>query len=123
MRVAEGLNASFVCKASGYPQPTLHWEKKGKKITNRKPLRYKVLNIQHGSVLRIEPVKKRKDSHTFTCVATNEHGEARAKAELSSFQRKGISFCLLGIFRINMVSYIPCLTGLKDIKKFHVQLS
>ena len=61
MRVAEGLNASFVCKASGYPQPTFHWEKKGKKFTTRKSLRYKVLSIPHGSVLRIEPIKKRKD--------------------------------------------------------------
>ena len=90
MRVAEGLNASFVCKASGYPQPTFHWEKKGKTFTNKKSLRYEVISMPHGSVLRIEPIKKRKDSHTFTCVATNEHGEARASAELSVFQRKGI---------------------------------
>ena len=90
MSVAKGLNASFTCKASGYPQPSFHWEKKGKQLITKGSLRYEVLSIPHGSVLRIEAVKKRKDSHTFTCVATNEYGEARAKAELSVFQRKGI---------------------------------
>ena len=91
MSVAKGHNASFTCKASGYPQPTFHWEKKGKKFTTKKSMRYEVLSIPNGSVLRIEAVKKLKDSHIFSCVATNEYGEARAKAELSIFRRKGIS--------------------------------
>ena len=66
MRVAEDLIVSFFCKATGYPPPTFHWEKKGKKLTTRKLLRYEVISMPNGSVLRIEPTKKRKDSHTFT---------------------------------------------------------
>ena len=89
MRVAEDLIVSFFCKASGYPPPTFHWEKNDKKLNTKNHNRYEVMSMPHGSVLRIEPVKERKDTHSFTCVATNEHGEARANAELSVYPSEG----------------------------------
>ena len=90
MKVAEDLIVSFFCKASGYPPPTFHWERSGKQLNTRKHSRYEVLSMPHGSVLRIEPVKERKDAHTFTCVATNEHGEARANANLEVYPSEGM---------------------------------
>ena len=107
MRVAEDLIVSFFCKATGYPQPTFHWEKKGKKLTNRKLLRYQVISMPNGSVLRIEPIKKRKDSHTFTCLATNEHGEARASAELSIFTVEGKTYTCIYVLRKVRIWTIP----------------
>ena len=89
MKVAEDLIVSFFCKASGYPPPTFHWERDGKQLNTKKHNRYEVLSMPHGSVLRIEPVKERKDAKTFTCVATNEHGEARANAILTVYPGEG----------------------------------
>ena len=104
---------SFFCKASGYPPPTFHWEKNDKKLNTKNHNRYEVMSMPHGSVLRIEPVKERKDTHSFTCVATNEHGEARANAELSVYPSEGkivydvnsTSFCVECTPHLNVTIY------------------
>ena len=86
-RVVEGSIASFFCKASGNPAPSFHWERRGKRINLRRS-RYEIVEVPHMSVLRIEPVKnKRENDITFTCVADNGLGEARAEASLYVYKQ------------------------------------
>lgn len=74
LTVAEEHVVSFVCKASGNPQPIFYWEREGHKLnTNRG--RFKVFDMPFGSVLRIEIVKNRDNEANFTCVAENGFGK------------------------------------------------
>lgn len=52
--------------------------------------------MPHGSVLRIEPVKARRDDSPFECVATNGIGEpATAQASLEVYpEGQGIFFSI-----------------------------
>ncbi|XP_060552131.1 tyrosine-protein phosphatase Lar-like isoform X10 [Ruditapes philippinarum] len=86
MKVAENMIVSFFCKASGYPPPDFHWEKDGKTINTLHKKRYHIFSMPHGTVLRIQPAKAKKDNTYFTCVAGNEHGEARANATLKIYE-------------------------------------
>ena len=46
-----------------------------------------VVDMPHGSVLRIEPVKARRDDATFECIADNGIGEAAtASAQLEVYR-------------------------------------
>lgn len=84
-KVAEDSIISFFCKASGNPQPRFEWERDGKRI-NPKRTRYFIFDMPHGSVLRIEPVKARRDQATFTCIADNGIEEpAKANASLTVY--------------------------------------
>ncbi|XP_062571928.1 receptor-type tyrosine-protein phosphatase S-like [Saccostrea cucullata] len=74
LTVAEELVVSFVCKASGYPQPTFYWEKDGEKL-NIGRNRFKVFDMPYGSVLRIETVRNKDSGSSFTCVAENGVGD------------------------------------------------
>ena len=65
---------SFFCKASGNPAPDVHWRKGGKRITTGRQ-RYAVVSMPHGSVLRVEPVKSKRDDSILECVADNGIGE------------------------------------------------
>ncbi|BFZ00058.1 hypothetical protein BsWGS_03097 [Bradybaena similaris] len=85
-KVAEEGTVSFICKASGDPAPSFHWERVGKKINDRRN-RYEISDAPHISVLRIKPVKANKDNATFTCVANNGLGEARADASLTIYPK------------------------------------
>ena len=69
-KVAEDFIISLFCKASGNPQPTFYWEKSGKRINPRRN-RYFIAEMNHGSVLRIEPVRANRDENIFTCIAEN----------------------------------------------------
>lgn len=95
MRVAEDLIVSFFCKATGYPPPDFHWEKEGKAINHLNKKRYDIFPMSHGTVLRIQPAKAKKDNTYFTCVAKNEHGEARANATLHIYEVEGNNFFLI----------------------------
>lgn len=73
--------ASFICSAIGNPKPQIEWRKNGKRLVT---LRYTVLEIPNGSVLRIEPVRPGRDNATYECLAENGVGEpVRAQADLS----------------------------------------
>ncbi|XP_053394772.1 tyrosine-protein phosphatase Lar-like isoform X3 [Mercenaria mercenaria] len=91
MKVAEDLIVSFFCKASGYPPPDFYWEKEGKSLNHLNKKRYDIFMMSHGTVLRIQPAKAKKDNTYFTCVAKNEHGEARANATLKIYEVEGLS--------------------------------
>lgn len=73
--------ASFICTAIGKPQPMIEWRKNGKRLVT---LRYTVLEIPNGSVLRIEPVRPGRDNATYECLAENGIGEpVREQADLT----------------------------------------
>ena len=86
-KVEEDGMVSFFCVATGNPDPTFTWKKNGKVIgTNRQ--RYLIEEMPHGSVLRIEPVKARRDDATFECEANNGMGEPKvASASLHVYPK------------------------------------
>ncbi|XP_005100670.1 tyrosine-protein phosphatase Lar [Aplysia californica] len=85
-KVLEEGTVSFFCRASGNPAPSFHWERLGKRVNARRN-RFEVIEAPHISVLRIKPVKANKDNSTFTCVANNGLGEARADAQLKVIRK------------------------------------
>ncbi|GFN98460.1 receptor tyrosine phosphatase [Plakobranchus ocellatus] len=87
MKVAEGNHVNFFCQASGSPAPAFNWERNGRRINSRRA-RFEITEAPHMSSLRIKDVKADKDNVTFTCVAHNHLGEARADAKLHIYRQK-----------------------------------
>lgn len=84
-KVTDNNVVSFFCKASGNPAPDVYWRKAGKRITNNRQ-RYTTLPMPHGSVLRIDPAKAKRDDSSVECVADNGMGEpAVASASLEVY--------------------------------------
>uniref|UniRef100_T1JHT9 Ig-like domain-containing protein n=1 Tax=Strigamia maritima TaxID=126957 RepID=T1JHT9_STRMM len=71
--VATGGIVSFFCSAIGNPKPQIEWRKNGKRVSN---VRYMVIEMPNGSVLRIEPVRVTRDEAKYECVAENGAGDA-----------------------------------------------
>jgi len=87
-KVVESGMVTFICQASGYPTPDMSWRRAGRRITSNQPRRYTVLTDQQSgtTVLRIDPVRPRRDDHVFECVAENGVGEpANATAQLQVY--------------------------------------
>ncbi|XP_037388494.1 protein tyrosine phosphatase receptor type Db isoform X11 [Pygocentrus nattereri] len=78
----QGGVASFVCQATGDPQPRISWSRKGKKVTNQ---RFEVIEFEDGSgsVLRVQPLRTPRDEAVYECVASNEAGEISASTRLT----------------------------------------
>ncbi|XP_031727733.1 receptor-type tyrosine-protein phosphatase delta-like isoform X22 [Anarrhichthys ocellatus] len=78
----QGGVASFVCQATGEPQPKIVWNKKGKKVSNQ---RFEVIEFDDGSgsVLRIQPLRTPRDEAIYECHASNSAGELIASTRLS----------------------------------------
>ncbi|XP_038146271.1 receptor-type tyrosine-protein phosphatase S-like isoform X13 [Cyprinodon tularosa] len=78
----QGGVASFVCQATGDPQPKIVWNKKGKKVSNQ---RFEVIEFDDGSgsVLRIQPLRTPRDEAIYECHASNSAGELTATTRLS----------------------------------------
>ncbi|XP_070409879.1 protein tyrosine phosphatase receptor type Db isoform X15 [Nothobranchius furzeri] len=78
----QGGVASFVCQASGDPQPKIVWNKKGKKVSNQ---RFEVIEFDDGSgsVLRIQPLRTPRDEAIYECHASNSAGEITASTRLT----------------------------------------
>ncbi|XP_030003003.1 protein tyrosine phosphatase receptor type Db isoform X9 [Sphaeramia orbicularis] len=78
----QGGVASFVCQASGDPQPKIVWNKKGKKVSSQ---RFEVIEFDDGSgsVLRIQPLRTPRDEAVYECHASNSAGEITASTRLS----------------------------------------
>ncbi|XP_046900399.1 protein tyrosine phosphatase receptor type Db [Hypomesus transpacificus] len=78
----QGGVASFVCQATGDPQPKIVWNKKGKKVSNQ---RFEVIDFDDGSgsVLRIQPLRTPRDEAIYECHASNTVGEINASTRLN----------------------------------------
>ncbi|XP_067353331.1 protein tyrosine phosphatase receptor type Db isoform X6 [Channa argus] len=78
----QGGVASFVCQATGDPQPKIVWNKKGKKVSNQ---RFEVIEFDDGSgsVLRIQPLRTPRDEAIYECHASNSAGEITASTRLN----------------------------------------
>ncbi|KAM9449874.1 receptor-type tyrosine-protein phosphatase delta-like [Clarias gariepinus] len=80
----QGGVASFVCQATGDPQPRISWSRKGKKVINQ---RFEVIEFGEGSgsgsVLRVQPLRTPRDEAIYECVASNEAGEISASTRLT----------------------------------------
>ncbi|CAL8328714.1 unnamed protein product [Lota lota] len=78
----QGGVSSFVCQASGDPQPKIVWNKKGKKVSNQ---RFEVIDFDDGSgsVLRIQPLRTPRDEAIYECHASNSAGEVTASTRLT----------------------------------------
>ena len=100
-RVVDNGIVSFHCLATGNPVPDVYWRRSGRRIVGSVPSpvtpsslssqslslatggggaggsrgRYYVIEIPHGSLLRIEPAKSRRDDGTVECVADNGSGD------------------------------------------------
>lgn len=84
-RVTDSSVVSFFCKALGNPAPDVYWRRAGKRIMGNRH-RYFVMNMPHGSVLRIDQAKAKKDDGVIECVAENQVGDpAVATASLSVY--------------------------------------
>lgn len=117
-KVVENGIASFFCQATGNPQPEIYWRKGGRRIAGSRP-RYLIVTTPDGgaSVLRIDPVKSRKDDGQLECYADNGIGggyAAQAKLEVypsqqDGEQRKGNYLNLFNII-CHHLNY-PCVFG------------
>ncbi|XP_026070633.1 receptor-type tyrosine-protein phosphatase delta-like isoform X33 [Carassius auratus] len=79
----QGGVASFICQATGDPQPKIVWNKKGKRVSNQ---RFEVViefDDGSGSVLRIQPLRTPRDEAIYECVASNSVGETSATTRLT----------------------------------------
>ncbi|XP_023202021.1 receptor-type tyrosine-protein phosphatase delta isoform X20 [Xiphophorus maculatus] len=78
----QGGVASFICQATGDPQPKIVWNKKGKRVSNQ---RFEVIEFSDGSgsVLRIQPLRTPRDEAIYECVASNSVGETSATTRLT----------------------------------------
>ena len=84
-RVLDNGIVMFLCTASGDPEPEVYWRKAGRRVSTGRQ-RYSVLNVPHGSVLRIEPVTGNDDHDAVECVADNGIGDpATASAQLDVY--------------------------------------
>jgi len=98
--------ANFYCRATGSPRPGVEWRKSGQRI-GRHHKRYLVVDVGDDDddvdgggggaaavVLRIEPVRARRDDDTYECRADNGVGApavARARLDVYADQQSGLS--------------------------------
>jgi len=101
-RVIDGGVVSFFCKSSGNPAPDVYWRKAGRRITTGRQ-RYVVVDMPHGSVLRVEPVKSRRDDSVVECVADNGIGEPSvASAKLHVYAEEQCTSYSILSFRVHV---------------------
>ncbi len=90
-RVKAGGIAAFRCVAEGDPTPHIVWRKNGNKIPHSQS-RYLINDFPGGSVLRIEPARRKRgaDDPVFECVAENGVGDPVSdRATLQVIDGKG----------------------------------
>jgi len=98
-RVADNGIVSFFCKASGNPAPDVYWRKDGRRVSTGRA-RYSTVNMPHGNVLRIEPVRAaRDDGNAVECVADNGVGEAATATAQLGVYPEGQGPSLLSLYR------------------------
>lgn len=101
-KVSQNGIANFYCAATGSPVPEMEWHKSGQRI-GRHHKRYLTVEAGDGAlVLRIEPVRARRDQDTYECHADNRVGSAAVAharlhvyADAQSGQNQSVSLLLL----------------------------
>lgn len=84
-RVKAGAPATFYCRVTGDPAPTIHWRKNGKKQPGGHT-RIFIENFNGISMLRINPARHIRDDATYECMAENGVGDpVTASANLTVF--------------------------------------
>jgi len=71
VKVIDNSVLSVVCRATGNPAPEISWSRGGQRVQPSSSKRYTVIDIAGGSVLRVSPVRARRDDGVLTCVAYN----------------------------------------------------
>jgi len=95
-KVEQGGVANFYCEATGSPAPDVEWRKSGQRI-GRHHKRYLLVEAGDAGralVLRIEPVRARRDDDTYECHADNGVGTAavaRARLDVYADQQSGLN--------------------------------
>ena len=88
--VMEGETARLRCDVSGYPPPSVTWEKDGVAVTSESAKMY----VQGGNTL-VVPRVGIEDAGLYTCVAKNAMGTARDLTYLQvKLQSEYCRFCL-----------------------------
>ena len=91
-KVAQSGIANFYCQATGTPSPSVSWRKSGQRI-GRHHKRYLIVDASDGAlVLRIEPVRARRDEDVYECHADNGVGTpavARARLDVYPDEQSG----------------------------------
>ena len=102
IKVVENSVLSLVCRASGNPVPEISWSRGGRRIQPASAKRYTIIDIPGGSVLRIRPVKARRDDGFVDCVADNGVSQpASSGANIHVYtQNNGQSNLLIYLFVI-----------------------
>lgn len=93
-RVVDSGVVSIFCQAIvGSSPPEIHWRRHGRRIPLHRP-RFTIINTTRGSVLRIEPVKAKRDDGPFECRVENDAGEmlgsANATLDIYASAEEGI---------------------------------
>lgn len=92
-KVEQSGVANFYCRATGTPAPDVEWRKSGQRI-GRHHKRYLIVEAGDGAVvLRIEPVRARRDEDTYQCHADNGVGTpavASARLDVYSDEQSGL---------------------------------
>jgi hypothetical protein len=83
-----GSIATFYCRVTGDPTPTVNWRKNGKKLTSVHS-RIQIQNFAGVSMLRIEPIRHQRDESVYDCYAENGVGDpVTSSANLTVFAGK-----------------------------------
>ena len=83
VKVLDNSVLSLVCRARGNPAPEIWWSRGGRRIQPSSSKRYTVIDVSGGSVLRVKPVRARRDDGFVECVANNRVSEpATASASI-----------------------------------------
>jgi len=82
-KVVDNGIATFVCLATGNPSPDVYFRRSGGH-------RYSVISIPHGAVLRISPVRARRDNGLVECVAENGLGNPATAAATLQVYAEGL---------------------------------
>jgi len=97
-RVKAGSPATFYCRVTGDPPPTIHWRKNGKKQPGGHT-RIFIENFPGVSMLRINPARHVRDDASYECMAENGVGDpVTASANLTVFSGMSSLFFLVQFF-------------------------
>lgn len=95
---------SFICRATGTPPLSFRWLKDDKRA---KGGRITQVEIENGSVLRIDLLRTPRDQGLYTCIVSNRDGEdARSEARLMVYEEDSLPAGFPSIERMRNVQVV-----------------